>query len=52
MVAVFIGFGVLIIIRPGFIDLNLASLSALLAGISYAFYIMYTRKLSLLIVHL
>ena len=46
-VAVFIGFfGVLIIIRPGFIDLNFASLSALLAGISYAFYILYTRKLS------
>ena len=45
--AVFIGFfGVLIIIRPGFIDLNFASLSALLAGISYAFYILYTRKLS------
>ena len=45
--AVFLGFfGVLIIIRPGFIDLNLASLSALAAGISYAFYILYTRKLS------
>ena len=46
-IAVFIGFfGVLIIIRPGFIDLNFASLSALFAGISYAFYILYTRKLS------
>ena len=45
--AVFLGFfGVLVIIRPGFIDLNLASLSALAAGISYAFYILYTRKLS------
>ena len=45
--AVFLGFiGVLVIIRPGFIDFNLASISALAAGISYAFYIIYTRKLS------
>ncbi len=47
-IAVFVGFlGVLVIIRPGFINLNFASLSALGAGISYAFYIIYTRKLSL-----
>ena len=46
-VAVILGFiGVLIIIRPGFIDFNFASISALAAGISYAFYIIYTRKLS------
>lgn len=46
-VAVIAGFfGVLVIIRPGFIDFNLASFSALSAGISYAFYITYTRKLS------
>ena len=45
--AVILGFiGVLIIIRPGFIDFNFASISALAAGISYAFYITYTRKLS------
>ena len=45
--AVFLGFiGVLVIIRPGFIDFNFASISALAAGISYAFYIIYTRKLS------
>ena len=45
--AVFIGFlGVLVIVRPGYLDFNLASFSALAAGISYAFYIIYTRKLS------
>ena len=45
--AVFLGFiGVLVIIRPGFIDFNFASISALAAGISYAFYTIYTRKLS------
>ena len=45
--AVILGFiGVLCIIRPGFIDFNFASISALAAGISYAFYIIYTRKLS------
>jgi len=45
--AVLTGFiGVLIIIRPGFIELNFASISALFAGVSYAFYIIYTRKLS------
>ena len=45
--AVIIGFlGVLVIIRPGFVEINFASLSALAAGITYAFYIIYTRKLS------
>ena len=45
--AVVIGFlGVLVIIRPGFLETNFASLSALAAGITYAFYIIYTRKLS------
>jgi len=45
--AVIIGFlGVLVIIRPGFLEINIASLSALAAGITYAFYILYTRKLS------
>ena len=45
--AVIIGFfGVLIIIRPGFIEINFASFAAIAAGISYAFYMIYTRKLS------
>ena len=45
--AVIIGFiGVLIIIRPGFIEINFASFAAIGAGISYAFYMIYTRKLS------
>ena len=46
--AVIVGFiGVLIIIRPGFKEINIASITALLAGVSYAFYIISTRKLSL-----
>ena len=45
--AVIIGFfGVIIIIRPGFIEINIASFAAIGAGISYAFYMIYTRKLS------
>ena len=45
--AVIIGFfGVIIIIRPGFIEINFASFAAIGAGISYAFYMIYTRKLS------
>ena len=45
--AVIIGFfGVLIIIRPGFIEINFSSFAAIGAGISYAFYMIYTRKLS------
>ena len=45
--AVIVGFiGVIVIIRPGFIEFSFASFSALAAGITYAFYIIYTRKLS------
>ena len=45
--AVFLGFiGVIIIIQPGIIKINLASLASLLTGISYAFYIISTRKLT------
>tara|TARA_B100001173_G_scaffold280230_1_gene263522 strand:+ start:11 stop:856 length:846 start_codon:yes stop_codon:yes gene_type:complete len=45
--AVIVGFiGVIVIIRPGFIEFNFASFAALAAGITYAFYIIYTRKLS------
>ena len=45
--AIIIGFiGVLIIIRPGFLEINFASISAIGAGTAYAFYIIYTRKLS------
>ncbi len=45
--AVTIGFiGTLIVIRPGFIELNLATLAALGNGICYGFYLIITRKLS------
>jgi len=45
--AVIVGFiGVLIIIRPGFREFQLATLAGLGTGISYAFYIITTRKLS------
>ena len=45
--AVFVGFiGALIIIQPGIIKINLASIASLGAGISYAFYIISTRKLT------
>ena len=45
--AVIVGFiGVIVIIRPGFIEFNFASFAALAAGVTYAFYIIYTRKLS------
>ena len=45
--AVSIGFiGTLIVIRPGFIELNLATLAALGNGICYGFYLIITRKLS------
>ena len=45
--AVIFGFiGVLIIIRPGFNEIQLATLAGLGTGISYAFYIIATRKLS------
>ena len=45
--AVVIGFiGALIVIRPGYIPLDIGSLSPLCAGIMYAFYLIVTRKLS------
>ena len=45
--AVIIGFiGSLVVIRPGFLEINLASLSALGTGILYGFYLIITRKLS------
>jgi drug/metabolite transporter (DMT)-like permease len=45
--AVLVGFlGTLIVIRPGFIDVNLATLAALACGICYGFYLVITRKLS------
>jgi len=45
--AVLIGFlGCLIVIRPGFIELNLATLAALACGICYGVYLIITRKLS------
>ena len=45
--AVVVGFiGALIVIRPGYIPLDIGSLSALWAGIMYAFYLIVTRKLS------
>tara|TARA_Y100000590_G_scaffold410530_1_gene503672 strand:- start:2140 stop:2982 length:843 start_codon:yes stop_codon:yes gene_type:complete len=46
-IAVIIGFiGALIVIRPGFLDFNLASLAAFGCGVCYGFYLMITRKLS------
>jgi drug/metabolite transporter (DMT)-like permease len=45
--AVLIGFlGTLIVIRPGFIEVNLATLAALACGICYGFYLVITKKLS------
>ena len=45
--AVVVGFiGALIVIRPGYIPLDIGRLSALCAGIMYAFYLIVTRKLS------
>ncbi len=45
--AVVVGFfGAMIIIQPGFIEINLATIAGLGTGISYAFYIISTRKLS------
>jgi len=44
--AVLVGFlGSLIIIRPGFIDFNLASVAALGTGVFYGIYLIITRKL-------
>ena len=45
--AVIIGFiGSLVVMRPGFLEINLASLAALGTGIMYGFYLIITRKLS------
>ena len=45
--AVISGFiGVLFVIRPGFNEINLATIAAVGAGICYAFYVISTRKLS------
>ena len=45
--AVIAGFlGALIVIRPGFIEVNLATLAAVSCGIFYGFYFIITRKLS------
>jgi drug/metabolite transporter (DMT)-like permease len=45
--AVIIGFiGSLVVIRPGFLEINLASLAALGTGLMYGFYLIITRKLS------
>ncbi len=44
--AVLVGFvGSLIVIRPGFIDFNLASIAALGTGVFYGIYLIITRKL-------
>ncbi len=46
-IAVITGFiGVLFVIRPGFNEINLATIAAVSAGICYAFYVISTRKLS------
>ena len=45
--AVIIGFiGAIIVIRPGFNEISLATFAALGTGIAYAFYVIATRKLS------
>ena len=45
--AVIIGFvGSLVVIRPGFVEINLASIAAVITGIMYGFYLIITRKLS------
>ncbi len=45
--AVVVGFiGTLVVIRPGFVELNLASFAALGTGVMYGFYLLITRKLS------
>ena len=45
--AVFIGFiGTLIVIRPGFLEYNLATFATLGTGFCYGFYLIITRKLS------
>ncbi len=45
-VAVIVGFiGSLIVLRPGFVEINLASVAALGTGVLYAFYLIVTKKL-------
>ena len=45
--AVIVGFlGSLIVVRPGFIEFNIATIAALGTGILYGFYLIVTRKLS------
>ena len=45
--AVIVGFiGAIIVIRPGFNDISLATFAGLGTGIAYAFYVISTRKLS------
>ena len=45
--AVAVGFiGSLIVIRPGFLEFNFASMTALATGFLYGFYLIITRKLS------
>ncbi len=45
--AVIIGFiGSMVVIRPGYVEINLASLAALGTGVMYGFYLIITRKLS------
>ena len=45
--AVIMGFvGSLVVIRPGFVEINFASIAALITGIMYGFYLIITRKLS------
>ncbi len=46
-IAVIIGFiGAIIVIRPGFNEISLATFAGLGTGIAYAFYVITTRKLS------
>ena len=47
-IAVFFGFiGALVVLRPGFDMINLASFAGLGTGIAYAFYVISTKKLSI-----
>ena len=45
-IAVIVGFfGSLIVLRPGFVEINLASIAALGTGVLYGFYLIVTKKL-------
>jgi len=47
IICVLIGFvGTLLVIQPGFTDFNLYSLYALISGLFYAMYLIYTRKVN------